>query len=300
MKDLNIIKLDQKRIDEIKENDYQTIMRNNECKMFIDLNQISSNVVRQNTATFILFINSQKLCKECKSESKCTQKIGFHVLDLSYDPEFKLIDVIFKKCHKKLIKERLYKSFIASDFKPEWRNYTMNERDMKFCVRERMPVFANLQKVKTSKKGVYLYGPKKVGKSFLLSQYFAEIAKESKDVKIGFFNSVDLFKNLNEYYFHEKEKYQELYDSILTVDYLILDDFGNEYKSDFIRDNFIYPLISRRVDRNLPIFYTSNYDLDEIKEMFSTSRAAAPRAKQLLELISSQCEVVELDSIPYE
>ena len=66
-----------------------------------------------------------------------------------------------------------------------------------------------------------------------------------------------------------------------------IDDFGNEFVNDFIRDTIIYPIISTRHNKNLMTIFTSDFTIDEIETLYSTSKAGQLRAKQICKIIST-------------
>jgi len=67
----------------------------------------------------------------------------------------------------------------------------------------------------------------------------------------------------------------------------VLDDFGNEFKNDLIRDAIIFPIISARANKKLLTIITSDFTISEIVTLYSTSKAGALRAKQIGSLIKS-------------
>ena len=65
----------------------------------------------------------------------------------------------------------------------------------------------------------------------------------------------------------------------------LVDDFGNEFKTDFIRDAIIFQIISNRASKKVFTIFTSDFTIDEIQELYSTSKAGAIRARQIANLI---------------
>ena len=70
---------------------------------------------------------------------------------------------------------------------------------------------------------------------------------------------------------------------------LVFDDFGNEFKSDFVRDNILYPLLSYRVKNKLFTIITSNYSIEDCASMYQTSNASKPKIEQIRQMLKMMC-----------
>ena len=71
---------------------------------------------------------------------------------------------------------------------------------------------------------------------------------------------------------------------------LVLDDFGNEFKNDLIRDSIIFEIISKRSAAHLFTIFTSDFTIEDIITLYSTSKSAALRAKQIGRLIKNNAQ----------
>ena len=76
-----------------------------------------------------------------------------------------------------------------------------------------------------------------------------------------------------------------------NVDFLILDDFGNEYKNEFSRDNITIPLLSNRSNKELFTIFTSQFSIDEVRQLYSIGKVGgAIRGRQIESLLKTMCE----------
>ena len=66
---------------------------------------------------------------------------------------------------------------------------------------------------------------------------------------------------------------------------MVIDDFGNEFKSDYIRDQIVIPLFAERSRAGLRTYFTSQYTLDEIKQLYSLHKSyiEGSRVSKLIE-----------------
>ena len=83
------------------------------------------------------------------------------------------------------------------------------------------------------------------------------------------------------------DKKLELYSNIPI---LVLDDFGNEFKNDFVRDAILFPILSTRASKRLLTIFTSDFTISDIEALYSNTKAGAIRAKQIAKLIQSMCD----------
>ena len=69
------------------------------------------------------------------------------------------------------------------------------------------------------------------------------------------------------------------YEYIKKVPLLLLDDIGAENLTSWARDEIIGTLLQYRMDEKLPTFFTSNLDLKQLEEHFSTTNAGVDKLK---------------------
>ncbi|HOH67764.1 MAG TPA: hypothetical protein PLX93_00390, partial [Bacilli bacterium] len=90
--------------------------------------------------------------------------------------------------------------------------------------------------------------------------------------------------------FNDKSAFAKKIVELSSLPLLVLDDFGNEYKNDFIRDTIVLPILIERAKNQRLTFFTSDFTIDEIAQLYETSKAGAIRAKQLARLLKEMAE----------
>lgn len=289
----NLTSLREKSLDLIKENP--------ELLKFIEEYNINDVIIMKNASKFLRYIDLNKYCCNCKSVNDCKSSLNGFKAVLEYDEYDNSIELNFKPCEINEKKLELDKKFVYRDFDDSIFEYDFKElllnQDYKNVRKDTVAHLLNIIK-KRSEKGLYLYGPRQNGKSFILSVFAKTMVKELK-CNACFIDSVSRVKDINDLYFLNKDAFNENLKEYINCDILIFDDFGNEYKNEIIRDMIIYPILNERFRQRKLTLFSSNYSLDDIEKMYSLKENYSPRAKQLRELIEASCKCIYLNSLPY-
>jgi DNA replication protein DnaC len=72
---------------------------------------------------------------------------------------------------------------------------------------------------------------------------------------------------------------------------LVIDDFGNGFYNDYIRDGILFPIISNRAKKRLFTIFTSSYSYDDIITILGTTKAGAIKMKQIVETIKNKAGI---------
>lgn len=176
-----------------------------------------------------------------------------------------------------------------------------------------LPTDANLDKcMKKLKNGilgefkknkwVYLYGVQRSGRSYAALAFLNYIYKKRKDKKptFAFIDTIYRFKFLNDLYFKDRTYFNELINSYSEVDFLVLDNFGSEFKNEIIRDTILYPIIKTRLTNSKTTIFTSDFLLDEVKALYTFSKRNRPDYinDQLFEALNKTVSQLEVSNIP--
>ena len=125
-----------------------------------------------------------------------------------------------------------------------------------------------VDKFKTTKENLFLYGNVGVGKSFL--SYC--IAKEllDKGYSVLYFSSSQLFDTLKESDFGKDSK-ENLYTSkedIYNCDLVVIDDLGTELTNSYISAK-LFSLLNERILRGKSTIISTNLSLMELRDLYS-------------------------------
>ena len=246
----------------------------------------SARLVKDNITKFLEFQADYHYCKNCPGIDKCAKNTPHLQLSLKLDGQF--VDVQYSPCEKLIEQVKRDSLYMYSDFPEEWKNSLLRTLDS--TSNERRKTVDDFVKILNgnSKKWIYIYGEPKTGKSYVLATFANEYAI-GKKMQIAFIDASTRFQQLNDLSRFNRAAFESEMLKLSNVSLLVIDGFGNEYKNDYIRDSIILPLLLDRSRNNKPTFFSSSFSIDQIVEMYSTSRAGSIRAKQLGSLLKSEC-----------
>ena len=247
-------------------------------------NGIPDEVIDNDITKVYDFVSDLNYCRNCPGVKKCNKNNPLLCTRIVYTSgilERQLVPC--KEIIKRMRFERLFK---VRDFPEEWLDVNLKE-DVDSTLERKKALQKYISYIKTGKNDwIYLVGNKNSGRSYLAAAMVVDAARREMG-NICYLDSSLRIRELNDLSLKKKEEFQERLDFYSNVPILVFDDFGNEFKTDFIRDAIIFQIISNRASKKLFTIFTSDFNIDEIQELYSTSKAASIRAKQIANLIRS-------------
>jgi primosomal protein DnaI len=293
MKKVNFNPLNSERIDNLRKEYLNQTLAHPVCKKFIDKYEITEDEINRNTSKFIKVIEDHKICANCPGLNNCPKALkGIH-FELDLDEDTDDIILIYSPCDDEFQHLAIEAKYIIRDFSDSYLEY--NARDF-IQNKDYLDVRKNVIKHMTScftSEGIYLHGNRMTGKTFMLAVYSKEYINKGYGT-VAFVDAPSEIKHLNDLNFTSKESFLKRLNKLMDVDLLVLDDFGNEYKNEFIRDTIVYPLLDYRLKNNKLTWFTSSYNLDEISQMYSLKERYSPKANQLVSVIKGLAKEVYL------
>ena len=166
---------------------------------------------------------------------------------------------------------------------------------------ERLPVFEKLlafvEQYPTIRKGLYLYGDFGVGKSFMVAALAHDLSE-----KLGVSSTllhypsfvIDVKNAIGD------GNVKTLVDEIKLSEVLILDDIGAEQSTPWVRDEILQVILQYRMQENLPTFFTSNFDFEELEQHFAKGKHGNDEtweARRVMERIRYLAEETRLEGV---
>lgn len=160
-------------------------------------------------------------------------------------------------------KQLLEANFLYRDYPEEWITLTpASVKGIRFKpVKEAIKALG-----KEGKSWMYIQGEPGTGKSRYVAALLNHFAIKGKTV--CFMKTNQRFEELKALAIKNPNAFASAMAKLKTCEHLVLDDFGNEYRSDYVRDTILMPLLNDRSRLGLFTYITSQYSLDEIEELY--------------------------------
>ena len=246
---------------------------------------VPEEMIEENIVKIYDFVSDINYCRNCPGMNKCQKNNPLLNTKIVYSSG--VIDRELTPCKEFLKRLTFEKQFIVKDFPDEWLNNTFKDIDKTNSRQKVLKLYKSFLD-QGMNNWVYVTGDKNTGRSFFIATLAIDAAKKNKG-PICYINSSKRLKDL-----YDISKDKERFDRIMTrfseSPILIIDDFGNEFKNDYIRDAILFPILSTRANKKLCTIFTSDFSIDEIQTLYSTSKTGEIRAKQLANLIRSMAK----------
>lgn len=258
-------------------------------------NEINQNMLENSMIKLYEYTNQSKECNKCESLTGCINFLkGYH-------PELVLtrnsIDVVYKRCHRKIIEEERKKNekLIKSLYVPRdileatFKDY--HGDDGRIDAFDKASEFALNYEVGKVTKGLFLYGKFGVGKSYLLGAIANELAKKHISSMIVYVPELlrEMKSSIADATLNEK------IEALKKEPILMLDDIGAEAVSSWTRDEVLGPILQFRMLESLPTFFTSNFDFKGLEHHLTYSQRGEEekmKARRIMERIRALSEPV--------
>lgn len=165
----------------------------------------------------------------------------------------------------------------------------------------RLPVFEKLlafvEQHPAIRKGLYLYGDFGVGKSFMVAALAHDLS-EKRGVSSTLLHYPSFVIDVKNAISDGNVK--TLVDELKLSEVLILDDIGAEQSTAWVRDEILQVILQYRMQENLPTFFTSNFDFEELEQHFAKGKHGNDEtweARRVMERIRYLAEETRLEGV---
>ncbi len=242
--------------------------------------------VKENIGKLTDYREDYNYCKACPGIDKCDKKtphISMYVVK-----EGNFIAAKYEPCKKIMEQIRINSRYLISDFPDEWKSVGFSTVDRSANRRPAIRKIVELLKGESS-DWIYIKGNHKVGKSFFLVAAANEFIAQSGQ-QVAVINARKRFKELSDLSISNPSEFTKNLVALSNVGLLVIDDFGDEYKNEYIRDQILMPILLEREHQNKLTFFTSNYSIKEIQQLYSVGKTGGEiRAKQLANILEEMC-----------
>lgn len=263
----------------------------------LDLGLNEAQILNQ-IALFIDYHEDKKACENCLGLSFCKKERPYTQLCLVKEDE--QMERKIRLCPYMQKRRMLEKQFLVHDFPDEWFGKSLENKDVDIRNDRGQLIrfMAAIVRGTSLKNWLYLHGKTRLGKSYVLAVLCQELIAKHPHQTCAYLKTPSRFKELSDLSFVDKAQMQEKLNTYIDADILVLDDFGNEYQSDFVRDTILNPLLDARSKSNKITMFTSRYTLNELIELHGKTVAGKIKMKrQVREVIENNAEIISLNCV---
>jgi primosomal protein DnaI len=299
LKKLGSIENFQKRYQQMR----REIMNNPDVRAFLREHQdeLNNEIIEKGLMKLHEYATQSSECRKCTGLEACGN------LMKGFQPELVIrsnsIEIQYDRCSRQVIEdekrknEKLVKSMY---FPKDMLHVTFKDFDIsqstpgRFEALDKATSFVANYQPGVKQKGLYLYGPFGVGKSYLLGAIANQLAEKKVSSMIVYVP--ELFRELKNSI--ADSTLNEKIEGIKKQPVLMLDDIGAETISSWTRDEVLGPILQYRMLENMPTFFTSNFDFHELEHHLTYTQRGEEekmKARRIMERIKYLAEPVQID-----
>lgn len=284
---------------ETLEKNYKQAIKDKGFKEFVDMFNLKDEVKQKYTSSLEDSYSEYSRCLTCKGLVECKNKI----IGCAYLPKVENNKLLFQykacKYKNREIKQNKFKENItlfevSKNIKEAKMKDIITKYGERFETIKWIQEFIKNYEEDKNLKGLYLHGSFGAGKSYLISAMLNELAKKGYQSVIIFYP--DFLRSLKENFNGDFEK--RMY-TVIHTPLLLIDDIGAENLTAWSRDEILASILQYRMDNNLPTFFTSNLNMEELEEHLSISKNKEDvlKAKRIIERIKKLTDSLEMISV---
>jgi len=293
----NLVQMKDEDWNDLKQN-YLKALKNPSFMELVNLLELEDDVLMKYTSSLETAANEYQHCKHCSGLKSCKNEINGYLYtpkkvgsDLTFEYlacPYQQKEEVMKNYQKNITLFEASTAIRSASFKDVNRD-DRNRLELSRYFKEFMDQYEKME----HPKGIYLHGNFGTGKTYLIAALFNELAK--KDVRSAIVYVPEFLRQLKSSF---NTDYTLKYDYIKTVPLLLLDDIGAENLTSWARDEIMGTLLQYRMEENLPTFFTSNLDLKQLEEHFSSTNSGVEKlkARRIIERISYMSREFQLTS----
>ncbi len=260
--------------------------------------QLDEGIVERGLIKMHEFKGQSKECQDCPSLQSCVNMIkGYHP-KLSIDG--KNIDVTYERCPRKVTEDerKEQESFIQCLYVPkDILSASMSEIEIEQGRLEAIKLvrdFVREYEPNKKMKALYLHGSFGVGKTYFLGAIANALAE--KKVKSTIVYVPEFLRELKGSF--QDKTFNEKIEYVKKVPVLMLDDLGAESVTSWMRDDVLGTILQFRMLENLPTFFTSNLNFQQMKHHLTYTQKGEEeelKAARIMERIKTLATPVKVE-----
>lgn len=254
------------------------------------------NVTINNCNMFNQYLKIVGNCKNCKDISECkNEPVGMSALIVTNPNSYQLKRQYCQYMQEEKRKEEVAKRFQTLFMPKAIKDASFDNFNVNNLTRQKIYKFANdfannYQK-NTSTKGLYIAGNFQIGKTYALASTANLLAQKGIDSLLIYLP--DMIRELKSLL--NSGEFEDKINMLKSVDVLMLDDIGAEMPSAWVRDEILCPILNYRLQEGLPVFFSSNYTINGLRDFYTRIDNSANNADRLIARIKNIAAFIEME-----
>ncbi len=277
-----------KDLEKIKQNNITQLMATTIIQDALKKYRLERLDIENNWIEFINYHEDHKPCVGCMGLESCPKASKGYVYQIETDSNGH-IKLIAAPCRfGKIIQQqhRILSNVVVSNI--DKKIILTRAKDIDLSRHEKLKEIyvAFNQNINAGKNtGMFIKAPMSKEKLLVLGSIARTYALEHK---IGFINFPNFIIDLKGRM--ASSDYLDSLNNIKTVEYLFLDDVGNEYVTNWSRDEILFSIIAYRLQNDLVTYISSEYDLKQLAKYYTIRSGDEYRVKSLIEKMKALCD----------
>lgn len=283
----------QQRMNHMKEE----VMQSGEVKKLMQEHEaLNEEAIEKQLIKLYEYRTQSKNCEKCPTREECINILPGYVPRL--EVEGTDVKLVYDKCRRQRKHEQQeeQKSLVRSLHMPrEILEASLERMDLQDPERG-SAVVRTVQYIEgledeLPSKGLYFHGPFGVGKTYFLGAIANELS--TKNIPSMLIYMPEFVREIKASI--KDDSMSEKIEAFKETPVLMLDDIGAESQSAWFRDEVLGSILHYRMMERLPVFFTSNYTLNELEKVLMTSNRGEVeqvKAKRITERIRQLSEGV--------
>lgn len=290
----------EKRIAKIK----RDVLQDPDVKRFLEAHQetLTNRIIDEDLNILQEYKDQQKTYDDNHDYENCPNFVKGHIPELYL--ENNRIKIRYKPCPCKIKHDeaKFYNNMITSfHMHPDTLNAKI--KDIYMNRQNRLKLAMHLDEMidqmiaREPTKGLYLYGEFGTGKSFILGAIANEL--KSNRVPSTIIYVPEFIRTLKSGF--KDGSTDRRVKEVREARVLFLDDIGAEEISPWVRDEVLGPILHYRMIQNLPTFFSSNLNLEELEHHLAVTRGGTEvtKAARIMERIKTLTKAYHLEGENY-
>lgn len=229
-------------------------------------------------------------CSKCPGSAACNSERKISYMRLAINDSGKL-SYNLGPCPEEAERERVKANYLYRDFDDDLLSATIKKGQKKNGTEFKLvSCMGNKEH-----PWAYVTGASGSGKSYKIIGICNDFAKNG--FKVAYLNFPQRSEEMKNMAMKDRDNYRRMINRLSVADVLVLDDFGDEYKSDYLFDTVLLPLLLDRARKGKTTYFVSAYSLKELSSIYNSASKTKANVRRIIDLINQKTDG-ELEIVP--